>query len=61
MENKINIDFNNADLVLEQFNKAEPNDDQKVLRLIPVSNFNEVEITDSNIENNSNFISNIFD
>jgi len=61
MENKINIDFNNADLVLEQFNKAEQNDDQKVLRLIPVSNFNEVEITDSNIENNSNFISNIFD
>jgi len=41
MENKINIDFNNADLVLEQFNKAEQNDDQKVLRLIPVSNFNE--------------------
>ena len=61
MENKINIDFNNADLVLEQFNKGEQNDDQKVLRLIPVSNFNEVEITDSNIENNSNFISNIFD
>jgi len=59
MDNNI---LNNAALVLGQLETEENKEvDEKVLRLVPVSSFNNIKIDDNNIENNSKFICDLFD